>query len=121
MAGAGHTKRVLIKAGGELQILGQGGMPVGLWPDMEFDCIQVPFVHGDRLVLYSDGVSECMNSEQELFGEERLLEYLRTAAHLPLDEMPSGLESKLEAWRGGAAFEADVPLPALELTAAENP
>ena len=44
----------------------------GLWPDLEYDTLHATLCPGDRLVLYSDGVSECANPQWELFGEERL-------------------------------------------------
>jgi sigma-B regulation protein RsbU (phosphoserine phosphatase) len=115
MAQAGHPKPILIKADGEMQFLGKGGMPVGLWPEMEFDTIEVPFHSGDRLVLYSDGVTECMNAEGELFGEDRLLAGLQGARGQSLEEMLKRLECLLVRWRGGPNFADDVTVLALKL------
>jgi sigma-B regulation protein RsbU (phosphoserine phosphatase) len=120
LAQAGHPCPILITQEGDLQVLGSGGMPVGLWPDIEFDCIQVPFRRGDRLVLYSDGVSECLNADGDVFGEERLVAHLRDRAKQPLDLLLSGIEREMEAWRGGSDFSDDVSLLALEFTGEEN-
>ena len=69
-----------------MRTLTNGGTPVGLWPDMDFDCIEVPFQRGDRLVLYSDGIPECTNPRNEEFGDERLMKYLSESATQPLDK-----------------------------------
>jgi sigma-B regulation protein RsbU (phosphoserine phosphatase) len=98
-----------------MQLLGSGGMPVGLWPDIDFDTIEVPFHPGDRLLLYSDGVTECMNANRELFGEDRLLASLRGAPEESLEQMLKRLECLLGRWRGGPSFDDDVTVLALEL------
>jgi phosphoserine phosphatase RsbU/P len=114
VAQAGNPNPVLIHPGGHVRTLSSGGMPVGLWPDMDFDSVEVPFTRGDRLVLYSDGISECANENHEEFGDARLLEYLSSTADRPLREMLNGLERELESWHGCADFEDDVSLLALE-------
>lgn len=116
LAQAGNPNPVLIQANGNVRSLSDGGMPVGLWPEMDFDCVEVPFQPGDRLVLYSDGVSECADRENDEFSDARLLEYLSGAAKQPLEQMLSGLEQELEAWHGSGEFADDVSLLALELT-----
>ncbi|HYI97096.1 MAG TPA: SpoIIE family protein phosphatase [Bryobacteraceae bacterium] len=114
LAQAGNPNPVLIERRGKATALSSGGMPVGLWPDMVFDSIEVPFQCGDRLVLYSDGVSECANADEVEFGDARLLEYLKATAHQPLEETLNGLEKELEAWRGSTDFADDVSVLALE-------
>lgn len=113
---AGHPNPVLIRGGRELCVLGEGGAPVGLWPDMEFDTIRERLGPGDRLVLYSDGVIECANLQGELFGEPRLLECLSKTASQPLDQMLAEVESAMERWHGSREYEDDVSLLALEFT-----
>ena len=96
-------------------MLGSGGMPVGLWPDIDFDCFDISAGHGDRLLLYSDGVTECMNLQGEAFGENRLLAYLQQGAAQPLDSLLGGLLTEIKAWRAVAAFGDDVSLLAIEI------
>lgn len=119
LAQAGNPNPVLIERGGHVKTLSNGGMPVGLWPEMEFDSVEVPFTRGSRLILYSDGVSECANANHEEFGDARLLAYLSSTADRPLDEVLNGLERELESWHGSAEFEDDVSLLALELIGEE--
>ncbi len=114
MAQAGHPNPILLSADGTTSVLGTGGMPVGLWQDISFDLIDIPFEPGDRLFLYSDGVSECANPEDEMFGDERVLEYLSGSRGLTLDGVMGGLESTLDQWRGARDFRDDVSVMMLE-------
>jgi sigma-B regulation protein RsbU (phosphoserine phosphatase) len=69
---------------------------------------------GDRLLLYSDGISECGNPEGTQFGEQRLLDCLQKTGANPLARMLAGLEAAMEQWRGSPEFVDDVSLLALE-------
>jgi sigma-B regulation protein RsbU (phosphoserine phosphatase) len=115
---AGHPNPVLIPRNRGLKVLGEGGTPVGLLPDIEFDTIHASLCPGDRLVLYSDGVVECANKDGALFGEERLVDYLSATRAAPLPHMLAGLEHEMERWRGNGDFDDDVSLLALEFTQA---
>ncbi len=115
LAQAGHPGPILIRKAGEITALGSGGMPVGLWPDIEFDCFEITADHGDRLILYSDGVTECMNMRGEAFGESRLVAYLDQWARRPLDELLAGLLTEIKAWRAVTDFGDDVSLLAIEM------
>ncbi len=115
LAQAGHPGPILISKAGNTRLLGSGGMPVGLWPDIDFDCFDIPTGHGDRLLLYSDGVTECMNLQGEAFGENRLLAYLQQWATQPLDALLGGLLTEIKAWRAVTSFGDDVSLLAIEI------
>lgn len=56
---AGHPHPLLQRASGSTEFLGSGGMPVGLLPDAEYAQFDIAFDAGDRLLLYSDGLTEC--------------------------------------------------------------
>jgi sigma-B regulation protein RsbU (phosphoserine phosphatase) len=115
LAQAGHPGPILISKGGDTRLLGSGGMPVGLWPEIDFDCFDISAGHGDRLLLYSDGVTECMNEHGEAFGEGRLLACLHRRATQPLDGLLGGLLTEIKAWRAVTAFGDDVSLLAIEI------
>ncbi len=115
LAQAGHPGPILIKKAGEVIVLGSGGMPVGVWPEIEFDSFDISADHGDRLLLYSDGVTECANLDGEAFGENRLLAYLEQWAAEPLDEMLAGLLTEIKTWRVIPDFGDDVSLLAIEM------
>jgi phosphoserine phosphatase RsbU/P len=113
VAQAGHPGPVLIGKNCQPEILGTGGMPVGLWNEIDFDCFEVPVRAGDRLLLYSDGVTECINRQGEAFGEQRLLAYL-AGADQSLDKLLEGLLEEIRNWRDGVESKDDVSLLAIE-------
>jgi phosphoserine phosphatase RsbU/P len=113
VAQAGHPGPVLIGKNCQPDILGTGGMPVGLWNEIDFDCFEVPVRAGDRLLLYSDGVTECINRNGEPFGEQRLLAYL-AGADQSLDKLLDGLLEEIRNWRDGVESKDDVSLLAIE-------
>jgi sigma-B regulation protein RsbU (phosphoserine phosphatase) len=115
LAQAGHPSPILISKGGETKVLGTGGMPVGLMPEMDFDCFKISVDHGDRLLLYSDGVTECANIHGEAFGQRRLLSCLERRAAQPLDELLGGLLAEIKTWRAIPEFADDVSLLAIEM------
>jgi phosphoserine phosphatase RsbU/P len=105
---AGHPHPVLIRADGQIQQLGQGGLPVGLVPDATFDRLDLPIVPGDRLVLFSDGFTECPLPSGQDFGEEGLTESLRKSAHLTGSDLLEALVWDLADQAGTDSFPDDV-------------
>lgn len=71
---------------------------------------------GDRLVLYSDGISEAMSPDSEPFGSRRLLDSLALGRNLPLDESLAALWRDIEAWRGPGSLQDDASVIAVEIT-----
>jgi sigma-B regulation protein RsbU (phosphoserine phosphatase) len=65
------------------QLMGSGGFPVGMLPDMEYEEQEFGFYPGDRLFLYSDGITECSNKKGEQFSVERFVQLLEERRYLP--------------------------------------
>lgn len=66
----GHPNPLIIRPDGSVLFFGDGGMPIGLIPDADFDQNSIQLEPGDRLVFYSDGFTECENGKKELLDEE---------------------------------------------------
>lgn len=96
-------------------LAGPGALPIGLTeePYEEQALVLEP---GDRLYVYSDGISEAMNEKGEPFRIERLLESLMKSRDATLTESISALWHAVEEWCGGTALHDDVSLVALEIT-----
>jgi sigma-B regulation protein RsbU (phosphoserine phosphatase) len=71
---AGHYLPMLVRADGSIARLGEGGPVLGVLADAEYAQAQVSLIAGDRVVLFTDGLTEARNDADEEFGEERLLE-----------------------------------------------
>ncbi|WP_108483917.1 PP2C family protein-serine/threonine phosphatase [Oceaniglobus ichthyenteri] len=79
---AGHPHPIVQRANGKIELLGNGGMPIGLLPDPQFDVCSTILSPGDRLLLASDGITECADESGALLGEEGLISILRASAHV---------------------------------------
>ena len=75
-ANAGHYPPVLVRADGSVERLGTGGAVLGVFPDGTYEQGCVALQGCDRLVLFTDGITEAMNAEEEEFGEPRLIELI---------------------------------------------
>ncbi len=112
---AGHPNPIFFSRDQSAKFLGDGGFPIGLTPDACYDEISIAYKKGDRLVLYSDGITECVGINGDMFGPERLLEFLDTSRSLPVNEVPERMNEKIRAWRGAESFEDDISLFILQL------
>ena len=74
---AGHNPPLLVRAGGECVRLEAGGSVLGAFPNAAFTEEQIQLRHGDRLVLFTDGLTEAVDASGEQFGEQRLIDLLR--------------------------------------------
>ncbi len=83
---AGQTPLLLIKKSGITQLFRHGSLPVGLSPAANFVEDRLQLDVGDRLYLYSDGITEARVENEVFFGEKRLVETLKKFSNLPLQE-----------------------------------
>jgi sigma-B regulation protein RsbU (phosphoserine phosphatase) len=81
-----------------IEELAAGGMVLGLFPQASYEEATVDLRPGDVLVVFTDGVTEALNPQEEEFGEERLKELLRHVVHLPVDEISSRISQAMKDW-----------------------
>lgn len=102
-----------------LQIVGNGGLPIGVLKNAGFEVLRLRLAPGSRLYLYSDGITEAENSYGVEFGAERLAQLLSREAGAPLTQIKSELEAALLEWNPDpAATKDDMSFLALEYGAA---
>jgi len=111
---AGLPAPILCSRSGSTAIIGSGGFPVGLVPDVEYEEESIGFYPGDRLFLYSDGVTDCFNADSIQFSDERLIGLVSSGSDEPLDNLLTRIENELRIWRGDKSFDDDVTLLAIE-------
>jgi Stage II sporulation protein E (SpoIIE) len=78
---AGHNRPLILRKGGEVVSLSEGGFPLGLLPDATYAQGMVTLQEGDLLFIYTDGLPEAQNAQGEQFGETRMLEALKENHH----------------------------------------
>ena len=75
---AGHNPPLLLRADGSIEALEKGGLILGIMESvMPYEQGEVELLPGDTIVMYTDGVNEAMNTEDDEFGVERLKQLLR--------------------------------------------
>lgn len=80
---AGHNHPVLLRANGARELLDKGGPMVGILDGIPFEEASVALAPGDRIVVYTDGLSEAMDAQMEMYGDDRIADF---AATLPADQ-----------------------------------
>ncbi len=110
---AGHPPP-LIRRGNELLTLTQTAPPIGFFADPEIAMCSTQLVRGDRLLLYTDGIIELLNTAQEPFGSNRLASFLLNddGDHL---ECLDRLFARLRDFAGGAEFSDDCTAIVIDL------
>lgn len=112
---AGHPGPALFPSFGAPRVPKGKGLPIGVGDD-PYEDQEIQLAPGDRLFLYSDGITEVMNAQRQLFGRNRLLECVVSAPKDSLDATIGVLMDELQAWNGGNAnFDDDLSLLAVEV------
>ena len=116
-ASAGHNPPLLLRAGGAIEWLRDGGVPLGVLSDAEYTTSTVHFDAGDTLIVYSDGVTEAegpaepaLPDEPGMFGEDRLAATVAAQAGRPSRVMLDGVLSAVEVFARGTAQADDITL-----------
>jgi len=107
---AGHLPPLLLRAGEVDEPFTEGGFPVGLIPDANYVASCVALRPGDTLVLYSDGVTEAMDPDHEMFGVSRLRELLVGKHEAPLETLKNSILESVQAFSRGASQADDITL-----------
>ena len=104
---AGHNPGIVLRASGGHELLGAQGPPLGLFPGRPYGSGSLTLRSGDLLVLYTDGVTEAANPDDEEFGLDRLVALARGAASRPLEEVEETIGKGLAAFAAGVPFADD--------------
>ena len=113
---AGHPHPLILRRDGSVERLGAGGLPIGLIPEARYDRLDTRLAPGDRLLLVSDGFTECPLPDGQDFGEDGLIDSLRRSAHLSGADLLESLVWDLTHRSGGDIFPDDVSGIILDLS-----
>lgn len=108
IANAGHCPPMIVDSHGEVALVATDGFPLGIMPDIDYGQEQIE-VDFHRMLLYTDGVTESRNPQGELFGAERLVNWLRQTAssHSSPQDLVKDLQMTIQAFQLSMVPEDD--------------
>jgi sigma-B regulation protein RsbU (phosphoserine phosphatase) len=107
-ANAGHQPPFLFKAGKRAELIREHGMVLGVMPDAKFSDRVLTMAPGELLVLYTDGVSEALNQNNELFGFQRLESLILSRENWDASAIASAIVERVVEFGGGRDFSDDL-------------
>jgi serine phosphatase RsbU (regulator of sigma subunit) len=114
---AGHNECILMRPeDGESELLKSTGLPLGMLPGSSYEERGFEMRPGDILALYSDGVSEAYNKDEEEWGEDRLCEHLRAVAAEPAHKIVRSIFEAIDRFADGTPQHDDITLLVLKPT-----
>ena len=113
---AGHNPPLVKQNGGDFAFIPKAkkGLPLASMEDFPYKLNEIFLKPGDRLLLYTDGVTEAQNKEQELFGEDQLLEYAVSHQTEPQAQFMDGLGKALADFQSGCDQFDDITMLMLD-------
>ncbi|HBY59035.1 MAG TPA: hypothetical protein DEH78_04390 [Solibacterales bacterium] len=112
----GHNAAVLLRASGDHELLDGPGLALGLFPKRTQAEAEAFLGPGDILVIYSDGVTEAQNIEEEEFEMDRLVACVRNHGGRPAREIVDAILSEIDAFAGGAPQFDDITIMVVKRT-----
>jgi sigma-B regulation protein RsbU (phosphoserine phosphatase) len=106
---AGHNPPFVFRKDGQVEALSEGGMVLGVFPDNAYEQGEIELGPGDRVLFYTDGITEARNPEGDEYGEERLTASALTVQGSSADAIKQAVLADVNAFTGGR-FEDDATL-----------
>ncbi len=113
---AGHIPQILYRRrDNSFRELYSKGMVMGWANNIKLTEETIDLEAGDRLILFTDGVTECMNSHREMFSDEKLRDFIERNVHLPVELFSKNLIMNLINFSKDEKFHDDLTLIALDI------
>lgn len=111
---AGHVTPFLVRQSGELKTLQTTGMPVGMLPIATYSVEQLKLEPGDKVVAYSDGLSEAQNGEGKFFEASRMRAVMKQHASSSAEELHAALMTEVERFSMNSVQTDDITALVIE-------
>ena len=117
---AGHTPPIIGNAEGQFAFLDvkEANAPIGLWPELEYVGEEMDLPSGCMMLLYTDGLNEAENRQQEQYGEDRIIQQMTLHASQATRDMIETLKADADQFRNGAEQNDDLTMLAFRVTQA---
>jgi serine phosphatase RsbU (regulator of sigma subunit) len=106
---AGHPDQILFHAQSQT-LLQSVGKLMGVIKDVTYKTLEVDFLKGNRLLLFTDGIFEEMNLKEEEFGEERFLQFAQTNKEIPIADFAQTSIDHVFSFLDGGTMQDDITL-----------
>ncbi|MBM9593812.1 PP2C family protein-serine/threonine phosphatase [Roseitranquillus sediminis] len=107
-AQAGHPNPAVQSPDGRVRFVGNGGLPIGLIPGAVYETREILLAPGERLLIYSDGLTECVDGADAQLEEAGLAHLMRVSSDLHGSAFLDALVTDLESFAGTVEFRDDV-------------
>jgi sigma-B regulation protein RsbU (phosphoserine phosphatase) len=112
---AGHPGPLLQRHGGKTELLEATSVPVGLIEGAQYQEATLQLRQGDRLFLFTDGLTESTNADGQEFGDELLIRKLDTYEDMEIAEAVQRLMKDVEDWRGECPMRDDTSVLGMQV------
>ncbi len=108
---AAHTSTLILKPNGQIFVLNHShGLPLGLYPDKDYSDKKIQVERGDKLILYTDGITELQNKDRKQLGLEEFKTFIKETKDGSLEDFVTELENKIRNFQGEANQVDDITL-----------
>ena len=116
-ANAGHPRPFHLNAAGATSLEGTPGAVLGLFDDAAYEAFSCPIAPHDKILLFTDGLYEVEDAEDQVYDYSRLLRASETLRELPMKELCRDLVYEVQHYAANQEFNDDVCLVAVEVPA----
>lgn len=99
-ASAGHAPMIVIRAGGGVELVKPRGTILGAFRGRSYESCELRMNPGDRILVYTDGVTESRNGKGEMLGDEKFVKLARQHGKLPIETFADQMLREFDAWVG---------------------
>jgi sigma-B regulation protein RsbU (phosphoserine phosphatase) len=119
---AGHNPPVMgtLDGSDERFLEVKANVPIGLFPGIDYEGEEIDTIRGQALFIYTDGLNEAENTQQEQFGDERLLEILRSTTFENSRQVIERMAQEVARHRAGAEPNDDLTMMCVSLITDTN-
>ena len=114
-ARGGHPAPILLHANGDIEYLDKGNFPLGLIKNADYQEYHTQLYPGDKLLAYSDGLTDLFNKNGEMFSAKRVSEWMLRLKHLDIHQLTKQILSAIERFTDTTSWNDDVTVIGLEV------
>ncbi len=114
-AGAGHPPALIVRnGGGQIEFIKPHGKIINGLMNPLFEVLETSLAEKDKIILYTDGITECFNEKNEMFGEDAFLKLLQELHDDMPPDMCEKIMSHMKQFVGTDSFQDDITLLVME-------